>query len=105
MWSDSTKEERTPQDHQYRQCWADLSAGSFREEIKTCEDLEDMLGGIGRSCKLLQGYEVEDPYAPESPLVMNLGLFTGSDVMTGLRAFFSAYSPLKTSKSGRPSAM
>ena len=105
MWSDSTKEERTPQDHRYRQCRADLSAGSFREEIKSCEDLEDMLGGIGRSFKLLQDYDVEDPYAPESPLVMNLGLFTGSDVMTGLRAFFSAYSPLKTSKSGLPSAM
>ena len=47
LWSDSTKEQRTPQDHRYRQCRADLSAGIFREQVKTCEDLEDLLGGIG----------------------------------------------------------
>ena len=105
VWTDSTNEEKTPQDHKYRQVWADLSQDTFREEIKTCQDVEDLLAGIGRSFKLLQDYDVTDPYAPESPLIMNLGLFSGTDVMTGLRTFFSAYSPLKTSKTGMPSAM
>ncbi|NIP73866.1 MAG: aldehyde:ferredoxin oxidoreductase, partial [Gammaproteobacteria bacterium] len=33
------------------------------------------------------------------------GLLTGTDVMTGLRTYFSAYSPLKVSNKGLPAAM
>ncbi len=36
---------------------------------------------------------------------MNLGVFSGTDLMTGLRIFFSAYSPLKVANNGRPLAM
>ncbi|HKA52995.1 MAG TPA: aldehyde ferredoxin oxidoreductase C-terminal domain-containing protein, partial [Candidatus Binatia bacterium] len=43
--------------------------------------------------------------APASPLIMNLGVFSGTDLMTGLRIFFSAYSPLKVANNGRPLAM
>jgi len=38
-------------------------------------------------------------------LIMNTGLLTGSNVMTGLRIYFSAYSPLKQSPKGLPAAM
>ncbi len=36
---------------------------------------------------------------------MNLGVFSGTEVMTGLRIFFSAYSPLKTANNGQPLTM
>ena len=87
---------------------ADLTAGTFRQESVACQDLEDFLGGIARAFKLLDGYSVqtvEDAFAPASPVVMNLGVFSGTDLMTGLRIFFSAYSPLKVANNGRPLAM
>ena len=37
---------------------------------------------------------------PENPLIINTGILTGSSVMTGLRSYFSAYSPLKTIQQG-----
>src|ERR1044072_4758420 len=70
-----------------------------------CQDLEDFLGGIGRSFKLLGAYEVTDAFAPSAPLIMNLGIFSGTEMMTGLRTFFSAYSPLKVAQHGRPLSM
>jgi aldehyde:ferredoxin oxidoreductase len=83
----------------------DLTIGSVRFEEVPCEDLEDALGGVARATKLLAGVEVTDPYAPDAPLVMNLGLLSGTRVMTGLRTFFHGYSPLKVSDSGRPGLM
>lgn len=83
----------------------DLSAGSVRYESARCEDLEDALGGAARAVKYLDGTMVDDPFAPESPIVMNLGLLTGTRVMTGLRTFFTGYSPLKSSRSGGPGLM
>ena len=44
-------------------------------------------------------------YTPENPLIVNTGILTGSNVMTGLRTYFSAYSPLKISDKGLPGAM
>ncbi|MEA2011398.1 MAG: aldehyde ferredoxin oxidoreductase N-terminal domain-containing protein, partial [Actinomycetota bacterium] len=80
----------------------DLTEEKVRFESVPCEDLEDALGGIARATKLLSAIEVDDPYAPSSPLIMNLGLLSGTRVMTGLRTFFHGYSPLKVSDSGAP---
>jgi len=83
----------------------DLTDGSVRFERVQCEDLEDALGGIARATKLLDDVDVTDPYAPSAPLVMNLGLLSGTRVMTGLRTFFHGYSPLKVSTGGVPGLM
>jgi len=70
-----------------------------------CGDLEDALGGIARAYKLLEEAPVLDAYDQRALLVLNLGLLSGSQFMTGLRTFFHAYSPLKASLDGAPSAM
>ncbi len=93
---------------------SDFSVQSFRIDLTTqsvvaqsipCEDFEDVLGGIARAFKLLEDCPVDDAYAPDATLIMNLGVLSGTEFMTGLRTFFHAYSPLKTSLTGRPSAM
>lgn len=83
----------------------DLSNRKVRFEPVLSADLEDALGGIARATKLLAAVDVDDPYAPSSPLIMNLGLLSGTRVMTGLRTFFHGYSPLKVSDSGAPGLM
>lgn len=83
----------------------DLTAEEVRYERIPCADLEDVLGGIARGTKLLSGRRVPDAYAPAAPLVMNLGLLSGTRVMTGLRTFFHGYSPLKTTVTGVPGLM
>ncbi len=70
-----------------------------------CQDLEDCMGGIARGFRFLEGCPVDDAYAPESQLLMTLGVLSGTQFMTGLRTYFLAYSPLKRSGSGLPSAM
>ncbi len=89
----------------YRRLRVDLSAGTLRWSEEPCRNLEDVLGGFGRSFQQLAAFDVTDPYAATSPLIINTGLLTGSNVMTGLRTYFSAYSPLKVSNAGLPSAM
>ena len=88
--------------HRYH---VDLTNETVRYEGVPSEDLEDALGGIARATKLLAGIDVDDPYAPSAPLIMNLGLLSGTRVMTGLRTFFHGYSPLKVSDSGAPGLM
>jgi aldehyde:ferredoxin oxidoreductase len=83
----------------------DLSTRSVRYEHFACSDLEDALGGIARSYKLLWDHDVDDPYDPAAPLVLNIGLLSGSRVMTGLRTFLTGFSPLKASRSGISSLM
>ena len=83
----------------------DLSDETVRFETVQAEDLEDALGGIARATKLLGDANVDNPYAPSAPLVMNLGLLSGTRVMTGLRTFFHGYSPLKVSDSGAAGLM
>ncbi len=89
----------------YRRCTVDLATGSSTIEDIPCRNLEDVLGGFGRSYQILAGRRITDAYSPENPLILNTGLLTGSTVMTGLRAYFSAYSPLKRSDKGLPSAI
>jgi aldehyde:ferredoxin oxidoreductase len=83
----------------------DLTTKTVRFERISCEDLEDALGGVARATKLLDDVPVSDPYDPSAPLVMNLGILSGTRVMTGQRTFFHGYSPLKTSLSGVPGLM
>ena len=105
MWTEATHETKAITDYCYHQISVDLTAAAIQHATLACQDMEDFLGGIGRSFKLLETYDVTDAFAPSSPLVMNLGVFSGTEVMTGLRIFFSAYSPLKTAKNGQPLAM
>src|SRR5919202_2122233 len=105
MWTTVTSDMKQPTDYQFRRATIDLGRGDIRQEHVSCQDLEDFLGGIGRSFKLLGAYDVTDPFAPASPLIMNLGIFSGTEMMTGLRTFFSTYSPLKVARNGRPLAM
>jgi hypothetical protein len=105
MWTTVTSDMKQPADYQFRRVTIDLGRGDIQQANVACQDLEDFLGGIGRSFKLLGAYEVTDAFAPSSPLIMNLGIFSGTEMMTGLRTFFSAYSPLKVAQNGRPLAM
>ena len=90
-------------DFYYSRILYDASQGSkiTDEECRVKDDL-DFLGGIGRSFKILADYDVTDPFAPDAPLVINTGCFTGTQFMTGLRAYFSGYSPLKRTQAGTP---
>jgi len=83
----------------------DLAAASVRAERRPCGDLEEALGGIARSLRYLEAHGVADPCAPAAPLLCNLGALSGGALMTGLRTFFTAYSPLKTSRRGAPAPM
>ena len=83
----------------------DLSAKSVRHERAACADLEDALGGIARAFKLLEAAPIDDAYDPRATLVLNLGILSGTQFMTGLRTFFHACSPLKSSTTGRPSPL
>lgn len=105
MWTTVTSAVKQVTDYQFCRVTIDLGRGEMRQEHVPCADLEDFLGGIGRAFKILGGYEVTEAFAPSSPLIMNLGVFSGTAMMTGLRTFFSAYSPLKVARNGRPLAM
>jgi len=97
---------RGPTEFTFDRYLVDLGAGTARREHHACEDLEDVLGGIARSYKLLGGLPVvTDPYDPAAPLVVNIGVLTGSRVMTGLRTYLTGYSPLKASLAGAPGFM
>jgi aldehyde:ferredoxin oxidoreductase len=94
----------------YRRCVLDLQTGEQTFADVPCNNLEDVLGGFGRSFQQLAKRPVEQAYCAENPLIINTGLLTGSTAMTGMRTYFSAYSPLKQSakgcrqRSGQPAA-
>jgi len=89
----------------YSRCTVDLKSGRVRMEDVPCRNLEDVLGGFGRSFQILAERNIRQAYCDENPLIVNTGLLTGSSAMTGMRTYFSAYSPLKESKKGLPAAM
>jgi aldehyde:ferredoxin oxidoreductase len=89
----------------YRRCTIDLKTGKQIMEDVPCQNLEDVLGGFGRSFQMLAKREIKRAYCRENPLIINTGLLTGSSAMTGLRTYFSSYSPIKGSKAGLPAAM
>ncbi len=96
---------KVPADFSVRRYRVDLTSRTTSREKVVCEDFEDVFGGIARGFKLLEGCPVADAYDPSATLIMNLGLLSGTDFMTGLRTYFLAYSPLKRSLSGMPSPM
>lgn len=83
----------------------DLETQTVLHQKTACQDLEDLFGGAARGFGLLEERPVKDAYDPEAMLIMNLGVLSGTDFMTGLRTYFHAYSPLKSSKNGAPAAM
>lgn len=89
----------------YRRCTIDLRSESISMEDVPCRNLEDVLGGFGRSFQLLAERRIATAYCDENPLIVNTGLLTGSNTMTGMRTYFSGYSPLKASGKGLPAAM
>jgi aldehyde:ferredoxin oxidoreductase len=101
----ASPELRSPADLVVSRYRVDLTAGTVVREVVPCEDLEDALGGVARATKALGGRPVADPFAPEALLLVNLGILSGTRVMTGLRTFFHGYSPLKTSRNGAPGLM
>jgi aldehyde:ferredoxin oxidoreductase len=105
MWSNVSQEAKQITDYRFRRCTIHLDRGECTFEELPCQDLEDFLGGIGRSFKLLGNHRVTNAYDAAAPLIMGLGAFSGTEVMTGLRVFFSAYSPLKMANNGMPLPM
>src|SRR4030042_6684199 len=89
----------------YRRCTVGLRSGEMSFADLPCRNLEDVLGGFGRSFQDLARRRIETAYCDENPLIVNTGLLTGSSAMTGLRTYFSGYSPLKSSKAGLPAAL
>ncbi len=89
----------------YRRCTVDLSSGKITMEEVPCRNLEEVLGGFGRSFQQLAKRWITTAYCDENPLIVNTGLLTGSNAMTGMRTYFSGYSPLKASSKGLPAAM
>ena len=89
----------------YSRCTINLSSRDVLIKDIPCRNLEEVFGGFGRSFQILGERTISNAYMPENPLIINTGILTGSNVMTGLRAYFSAYSPLKQSNKGLPGAM
>ncbi|MBI2832903.1 MAG: aldehyde:ferredoxin oxidoreductase [Acidobacteria bacterium] len=94
-----------PREVFYTRCSIDLPSHSVRIEDVPCRNLEDVLGGFGRSFQMLAERTVTHAFTPANPLIVNIGVLTGTNLMTGLRTYFSAYSPLKVSNRGLPAAM
>lgn len=94
-----------PESIHFNRCTVDLANRVITQNRIACKNLEDVLGGFGRSFQTLAERNVTDAYADQNPLILNTGALTGSNVMTGLRTYFSAYSPLKVSNAGLPAAM
>lgn len=88
-----------------KRCTIDLAKKDYKVEEIPCDTLEDLLGGFGRAFKLLANRDISQAYTNENPLILNIGLLTGTNIMTGLRAYFCGYSPQKVSDAGKPGAM
>ena len=103
-----TLENASPSDPQsvvYTRCTVDLATANAEFDEVPCANLEDALGGFGRSFQMLADLDIRDAFADENPLIVNTGVLTGSGVMTGLRSYFSSFSPIKASNQGLPAAM
>ncbi len=103
MLTAECKQPNDVRDFRYTRIQYDVSEGLEIEnkEYQVTDDM-DFLGGIGRSFKILSNYETKDPFASDAPLILNTGCFTGTQFMTGLRTYFSGYSPIKRTKSDAP---
>jgi len=90
--------------NQTRRMHLDLDSGDQRLEWVENRTLAEQMGGIGRSFSYLRdNYErIPDAFDPRNPLILNVGTLTGTKAMTGLRIYFTAYSPLKGSRNDDP---
>ncbi len=73
----------------YTRCTVDLETGGQEMAEVPCRNLEDVLGGFGRSFQMLAERDIRNAYVDENPLIVNIGLLTGSHAMTGMRSYFS----------------
>src|SRR4029453_3558777 len=89
----------------YARATIDLASRDVRIQDVPCRNLEDVLGGFGRSFQILAERTITQAFTPDNPLIINTAALTASNVMTGLRTYFSAYSPLKVPNKGLPAAM
>jgi aldehyde:ferredoxin oxidoreductase len=94
-----------PQKVFYRRAVVDLQSGAVSMAEVPCRNFEDVIGGFGRSFQDLAARNISTAYCDDNPLIVNTGLLSGSTAMTGMRTYFSAYSPIKESKRGLPAAM
>ena len=58
MWTTVTNDTKQITDYQFRRVTIDLGRGDMHQDTIPCQDMEDFLGGIGRSFKLLGDYAV-----------------------------------------------
>ncbi|MBM3458364.1 MAG: hypothetical protein FJX77_07510, partial [Armatimonadetes bacterium] len=87
-----------------RRLHLDLATGDQRLEWVQNRSIGEKLGGIGRSFAYIRDHytRIRDAFDPENPLVVNVGCTTGTKAMTGLRIYFTAFSPLKQSREDDP---
>ncbi len=105
MQFNTTKPAENPAGVLYKRCTVNLKTGQLEFADIPCRNLEDVLGGFGRSFQNLAQRKISNAYSDENPLIVNIGLLSGTNTMTGMRTYFSSYSPLKASDTGLPSAM
>ena len=72
----------------YARATIDLASRDVRIEDVPCRNVEDVLGGFGRSFQILAERTVTHAFTPDNPLVINTGALTASNVTTGLRTYF-----------------
>ncbi|MDO3377225.1 aldehyde ferredoxin oxidoreductase C-terminal domain-containing protein [Geoalkalibacter halelectricus] len=101
----TTDPAREPRKIFYKRAVVDLKSGAVTYEDVPCRNLEDVLGGFGRSFQDLAARHITRAYCDENPLIVNTGLLTGSRAMTGMRTYFSGYSPIKAPQKGAPTAI
>ena len=68
MWTDTISETKQIPDYRFRRVDLNLTTGEIRQTSPTCDDMEDFLGGIGRSFKILADYDVNDAFDRAAPL-------------------------------------
>ena len=78
-----------PQKVWYTRATVNLDTGVIDVKEVPCRNLEDVLGGFGRSFQMLMTRDITEAPSADNPFIINTGLLTGSNVMTGLRTYFS----------------
>jgi len=62
MQTNATIEGKQISDYQFSRLSINLSSGAIDQDIVTCDDIEDFLGSIGRSFKLLANFDVRNVF-------------------------------------------
>lgn len=57
----------------YRRCTVNLQSGEMQIGEVPCRNLEDVLGGFGRSFQLLAERDIKEAYVEQNPLIINVG--------------------------------